>query len=174
MNADDPRRFPLQHYLRQCSDALRLQAWDIEVGNREPDLDTAVLSTQPDPSRWWAPVYVRTEHTEDLHTTFFEETPEEQRQDVAHELVHLILWPLWSVIDDGSWRHQLTRREYDLVHETGLERLEAATEFLARCIAPTLPMPPTFPGTPPTPTLAGTNGHASDSTEGTRVVEVRA
>lgn len=114
MNANDPRRKPFNAYIRQCADLMRLQAWDIEVGDREPESD---------------------------------------------ELVHIVLWELWSVVDDGKWRGNLSLDQYAATHDRGIHALEAATEFLARLIAPSLPLPPRVWGTPTPDTTTG-NGTA--------------
>lgn len=140
--AEDPRRPALQAYIRTLADGMRLQAWDIEVAEGEPEDDSAVLSTDPDPRRHWAPIHVRVRATDHCDTAFWDERPEEQRHDLVHELTHIVLTPLWLWVHDGSWRHQLTRREFDLVEEVFREQLEASTDFLARLIAPTLPLPP--------------------------------
>lgn len=141
---DDPRRPKLDAYIRTLADGMRLGAWDIEVADREPEEDDAVLSTDPDLSHHWAPIFVRVNPTHKLTTVFWDETPSEQRHDLVHELIHIVQADMWLWVHDGSWRHQLSQREFALVEEVFRERMESATDFLARLIAPTLPLPPAW------------------------------
>lgn len=133
--ATDPRRPALNAYIRRLADAMRLQAWDIEVGDREPEDDVAILATDPDLRRQWAPIFVRA-------TSFYDESPKEQRHDLVHELVHVVMTPMWLWVHTGSWRNHLSPRESELVDEVFREYIEQATDTLARLIAPSLPMPP--------------------------------
>lgn len=132
------RRRALEIYARTIADLLRLQAWDIEVLDTAPEDEEAVLAVDPDPRRWYVPIKVK-------DTTFFTETPEEQRQDVTHEIVHVILAEMWIFVYAGSWRHQLSFREHTMVEEGFRHELEKATDFLARVISPTMPLPPEWP-----------------------------
>lgn len=131
---DDPRRAKVNAYLLELRDALRLQAWDVEVGDRGPDDTEAVVAIQANSRLRWAPVF--------LAESFWDEDPEEARLDLVHEFVHLILWDLWEFVDGGAWLHQLAQPLFFQVKADNRERIEQATHFLARLLAPTLPMPP--------------------------------
>lgn len=131
---DDPRRPKLNVYLREVRDAMRLQAWDVQVGDRPPEDPGATISTDPQPRRWWAPVFVA--------DSFWDQTRKEQRQDIVHELVHVATIQVWRFVHFGEWRQELPRGLFVGVDNDFRERYEEAVDFLARLIAPSMPMPP--------------------------------
>jgi hypothetical protein len=136
------RERALLRYLVHLRDHMRLQAWDLAISKSAPETDGAILTIEVQPARHSGLVRVG---------TFFDETLDEQRQTAVHELLHLVQAPMWDHFDldahDGrpTWSlplaPDLSQRIMEFIH-TDLER---QADFLARMVAPTLPMPPKWP-----------------------------
>lgn len=130
------RKVMLEAYFEACSAALRLQAWEYHVLDDAPDNGNAILSCQANPMRWGVSVWIG---------SFFEEPPLEQRQAVAHELVHVIQADLLWYATEGSWRNSHTF-EVARLHEDRLKHeLERQADFVARLIVHLLPEMPVWP-----------------------------
>lgn len=129
------RRRNLQRYLEQLRDLMRLQAWDVEVLATPAYDEEALLETDPDPRRHWAPIRVG---------TFFEagNDADEQRQTCVHELIHVVQADLlhWAIV--GGWRLPLAPDAARAIEEGVRSRLEVQADFLARLIAPSMPAVP--------------------------------
>lgn len=140
MSGDPPRIAPgrrgaLQQYLVACRDVLRLQDWDIEVVP-DPGGDV-VLSISPQPELHYASVRVG---------EFFGVPPLEQRQAVAHELVHLAqgdLW--WWAREIDAWKQPMAPDHARMIEERVRAGLETHASWAGRALEPLLPPLPTWP-----------------------------
>lgn len=122
-------------------DALRLQAWDFEVVEGDAD-DGAVLDVKPDPRIWWARVRVGSFFTTDPNIVH---GPLEQRQAATHELLHLPQADLLRWVHEGDWVKPLAPDVADAIRSRVVDEIEKVTDFYARALAPSLPMPPEWP-----------------------------
>lgn len=130
------RRRALQAYLEQVRDLMRLQAWDIVVGDQEPDGADSILEVKPQPKRHHASVRVG---------SFFSEPQPEQRQTVVHELVHLVQGDLLWYLTEESWGLPLAPDQQRALQDRIHHELEVQADALARLLAPSMPMPPRWP-----------------------------
>lgn len=126
----------------QIRDLLRLQAWDFEVVE-QPAEDGTMLDVKPDPRTWWARVRVgsffQTDNVE------ISNSPKEQRTAVVHELLHLVQADLMHWLQEGVWQKPLAPDLAETIRTRVMEETEKITEFSARLIAETVPLPPDWP-----------------------------
>lgn len=122
-------------------DAMRLQAWDFEVGEAQAGA-RAALDITPDPGTWWASIRVGTFFDADPNLV---NGPEEQRQVAIHELLHLPQADLLRWLEEGTWNKPLAPDVAESIRSRVVAELEKTTDFYARLIAPTLPLPPEWP-----------------------------
>lgn len=134
---DDPRRPLLNDYLVTIRDAFRLQAWTVEVGDHPPEDAGANLSVETQPDIWWAPIYVS--------DAFWDGTPNEQRRDVVHEMVHVVEANMWHWINHGIWRLSIAPDVRHAVEELYRFEMEKVTFALAQLLESQMPLPPEFP-----------------------------
>lgn len=134
MRKDDPRRGPLQAYVRQVADLFRLQAWDLEVVEGDPPA-RANMSIKPQPVRWFASIRVGEE--------FWECDAEEQRHVVCHELAHVVQGDLWEFLTEAEWWKQpLAPDHATAITEVVRQEAEKQADFFARLLAPHAPPVP--------------------------------
>lgn len=122
-------------------DLLRLQAWDIEVVEFEADGE-AHLDIRPNPAVWWARVRIGSFFTDDPRIV---NSPEEQRKSAVHELLHLPQGDLMSWLHDGDWAKPLAPDLAQAIRSRVVDEVEKCTDFYARALAPSLPLPPEWP-----------------------------
>lgn len=122
-------------------DALRLQAWDFEVVE-QPAEDGAGLDIKPDPRTWWARVRIGSFFTTD---PLIVHGPEEQRQAAIHELLHLPQADLIRWLHEGDWDDPLAPDVAAGIRSRVVDEIEKVTDFYARAIAPSMPLPPDWP-----------------------------
>lgn len=118
-------------YVVELQPLMRLSHWHIEVPDVEPETDA------------WADV-VRLQHAQDavirLSDQHFDNTPEQQRETIVHELLHCHLRDLIGV-------PQMIKQEISLPLFAALgDRIsheeECLVDALAQLLAPLLPLPP--------------------------------
>jgi hypothetical protein len=84
----------LEEYVRECADMMGLTDWDIQIPRDEtPDDDPngiAVAQTHC--------VFGQRRATITFHPTFRDKEPDEQRNAVIHELLHIHWWPGWDFV----------------------------------------------------------------------------
>lgn len=134
----DARRGLLLAYLTLIRDRMRLQAWDLEVSKKPADDHDTVLAIVTNPARNAATVFVG---------SFFEEQPLEQRQTAVHELIHLVQANLLEYADSFTWRRAIAPDVAAAIGDRIRAEAEIQADFLARLLAPSLPMPPVWPDT---------------------------
>lgn len=122
-------------------DRLRLQAWDFEVVDK-PAEDGAVLDVRPDPRRWWTSVRIGSFFSTDPDIV---NGPHEQRQASIHELLHLPQADLLHWLHEGDWSKPLAPDVAEAIRSRVDDELEKLTDFYARALAPSMPMPPDWP-----------------------------
>ena len=117
---------------------MRLGAWDIEVVDEPADasgLHGTSLDIQPQPLRWYAAVRVG---------DYFGEqgTPEEQRHVAVHEILHLTQARTFEWFNQGILTEWLPMATGNLLINLLREDMEVATDFVARLIEESMPLPP--------------------------------
>lgn len=135
------RRDALQTYLLEIALGLRLDAWDIEVIDDEPAEDSihgTMLDITPQPLRWYASVRVG----EYFDTRY---TSQEQRQVAVHEVLHLTQARTFEWLGQGILKEWMPMATGMLIENLLREDLEIQTDFIARLLAPSLPLPPEWP-----------------------------
>lgn len=140
MNAPAKRRpkriVEVESYLRSLADLMCLKDWTITV-NPTPLADT-------EDELLWADCSCNDGHhaTFRFHPRFWDDPADKQRETCAHELGHVPLHRFDGVSNQ-------IRAGCDVVLSSVLlegmrDSEEHAAEWIARVLAPTLPLPPTF------------------------------
>ena len=117
------RRAKWLPYVRRLADILALKDWRIDVLDELPSGDGAFASIYPIVGRKWANLRMSEE--------FLVAPKLDQRQTIAHELVHCHFAPLLRLLE--------ARDQYD---DAMRHALEYGVDGLADGIAPLLPLPP--------------------------------
>lgn len=120
----DPRRQRFAEYIRLLADMMGLRDWRIVVSDDGPTSSSASASN-------WLQYGARFCRIS-LSDYFLNLAPEEQREDLVHELIHCHLEPM-----DGLAKEWLEEREY-----SGFLRLEEySIDGIATAWAKSLPLP---------------------------------
>lgn len=121
-----------QGYIDTMKPLLRLQDWNVTLTNDSPSGDDATAAI------WTSNDY----HTAKMYLcgTWEALASDEQRESIVHEFVHIHLCRLSMFTHKVS--AQLGGQAQGLADEMHEHFLEAATDELARVIAPFLPLPP--------------------------------
>lgn len=132
---NDAQHGAFSRYLRALADAMQLRDWVIELRRERPADSTAWASIEV--CRWHQTAWVRVAWPEFFDTR----SPDRQRVDLVHELVHVHLDRPHQLMDDiaGMFSENTATQLAKDRHEV---EIEVATEALARVIAPFMPMPP--------------------------------
>jgi hypothetical protein len=120
-------------YVRACADVMGLKDWRIQINLEPPEDDGATAAI--------APVYGRRYAELRFCEDFNERMPTEQRQTVAHELIHCHLDELDTVLNTDTLTDIMGKPAFHLLHAHHHTALENATDALAEAIAPMLPLP---------------------------------
>lgn len=136
------RRAALEAYVSEVRASLRLDAWDVRLADEWPD-DGEDVYAQIDPceQRWIA--------TLRLGSGFWDLPPEDQRNTIVHELLHLHHVRLTDVTRLGAWRHQVGQALYDHLVDQVKREAELMVDALASVLAPFVPLPPAWPADAP-------------------------
>lgn len=131
------QRSRLRHYIRQIANALELRDWAFTLSHDPPTDADAIACIEC--------VYGRKHAVISVAARFWASAPEEQRQTIAHELIHCHLQPtVWNLNSLGS---HVPVSTFDVLMGTHRDALEFATDALADAIAPHLPLPGEKAGT---------------------------
>ena len=120
----------LERYISEAQQTLNLGQWKIELED-SPCEDDALAEIEVSENLWQA--RIRVAHS------FFKEKPEEQRDTIVHELIHVHT----SGIERSRDRMEKTLGELAWpVFQASMENeVERAVDALAKIVAPTLPIP---------------------------------
>lgn len=130
---NDAQHAALLSYVGEARNALYLQAYEVNLRRDEPSDRTALASVEPVDGRLVANLYIA--------PGFWSQTPEEQRQTVVHELVHVIQREMTDVIRLGAWIRHVGQGTYDATWEAFRDQVEKQCDRLATIIAPLVPVP---------------------------------
>ncbi|HVM30779.1 MAG TPA: hypothetical protein VM305_08455 [Candidatus Limnocylindrales bacterium] len=131
---DEERREALTEYIAQVRDALNLQAYKIVLRDGPPPgREEATAMIQPVDGRMMAELW--------LGPSFWIETPEEQRQTIAHEMLHVLHRDATDVIRLGAWIRHVGQGTYDATWEVFRDHIEKMVDRLSVIVAPRLPLP---------------------------------
>lgn len=125
----DPRKQAFAAYLRELADRMGLKDWEITVKDGPPDDRSARCSVWMRYGGKQARTYLSEE--------FLRGTPEEQRADLVHELVHLHFAAMDGVVEDALSPEMY--RAYQRLWEYGIDGI-------AEAWAPSLPLRLAGPG----------------------------
>jgi hypothetical protein len=127
-----PEKAPLQveSYVEECKDILGLKDWTIRYQVVADPADGALADIRPDRGKI---AYLR------LAKNFFSDTPSNQRNTIAHELLHVLL----SRVDDTvySLDSTLAPCTWKLFETNYVEASEDAVQVLSHLIEKLLPLP---------------------------------
>lgn len=128
----------MRAYVATLQPLLRIQHWAITVGNNEPS-DGALADNC---------CYMR-QYRNDIHFSdrFFGKSPEQQRETVVHELLHVVVEHWYRSTRAAFQGLSSTSQEWAI--ERNEHEMEMCVDSLAKILAPHLPLPPTEQ-TPPT------------------------
>jgi hypothetical protein len=126
----------LSSYVADMQARMGLVQWQIRVG--ESRIKGLLAKVDPCEGRYWARLTVH-------RKSFWRLSPEEQRNSVVHELVHLVHQPATRVIEYGKWREDLALPVWRDVHSEFVSGVELMTDHLANVFSPLMPLPPEWP-----------------------------
>jgi hypothetical protein len=120
----------LERYISEAQQTLNLGQWKIELED-SPCEDDALAEIEVSENLWQARIRVA--------YGFFKEKPEEQRDTIVHELIHVHT----AGIERSRDRMEKTLGELAWpVFQASMENeVERAVDALAKIVAPTLPIP---------------------------------
>ena len=121
-----------QAYVDDMRDALRLWTWEVEIVHAPPENQRASASILAEDQRNNAELH--------LAPDFFDDTPEEQRYMITHELMHLHLWRYMNLTNELAGQMGAQASEFAQVQLTRM--LELMNDEIAKAVAPFLPLPP--------------------------------
>lgn len=123
----------LQAYVWEIRDMLRLRHWDVFLAAEQAE-DDANASVHPTPGKFVAGIRLA-EH-------WFDRTPEDQRNDIVHELLHLVHRDQAEVIRCGLQDSgYLPAKAFALLWRLFELHTEAMVDHLAGVLAPVMPLP---------------------------------
>lgn len=122
---------PLYDYVQQLAGLLNLGQWRITISPQAPD-DDALASCRVTSGQQLAAIRIS--------PALIKADPEEQRDTILHELLHVHLWPLGEAVEHafpalGTAAAGVLEAAHDLA-------AERATDAIAVAIAPFFPLPP--------------------------------
>ena len=128
----------MRRYVAVLQPLLRLTQWEIDVQFQYPDSEEALAESQVVRGRWVAMIRFNDKH--------FLNSPEEQRDTVVHELLHVVtaherrvVWEMYECPLPGD--KSLAWKAFDFEQEMVMDHL-------ATVLGPHLPLPPTGQETP--------------------------
>ena len=121
----DPRRQAFAPYVRDLADRLRLRDWTIYVRDDPPHDGECIASIHCVEGRKVANIR--------FNDPFLDDSPEDQRHTIVHELLHCHVNGAWDYAVD-TFATEDARRAFRRLAET-------AVDGLADAIAPLLPLP---------------------------------
>ena len=121
------KRTAFASYVRQLADQFGLKDWAIEVPETPPD-GTAIAAT------WMA--YGQRLARIHLSDKFLCDTPEDQRDTIVHELLHLHFAAMDGLVTD--WLEADKHKAYSRMFEYGIDAIAIA-------VSPRLPLPGSKP-----------------------------
>lgn len=131
-----PRDTQILAYLGDLAVAVGLPTWTFEMDASPP--------TNRPPDTVWATITINDESAQAIlwvADDLFTRTPAQQRVTLVHELVHCHLEPLsWSF--NQAAETGLPATALNIATHTFGQRVERATDDLARLLAPHCPLPP--------------------------------
>jgi hypothetical protein len=131
MSATKKQRKIIGEYVRWVANELELRDWTIVLSHKEPD--------DPDHGASIRPTYGQKKATLKLRNDFFGCSLEEQRQTIAHELLHCHTSGIrWQFNNIGN---NLSAPLFDAIWSGINDQIEFATEAIADAIAKHLPVP---------------------------------
>src|SRR5690242_16588331 len=101
------RRAALESYVSEVRAFLRLSHWTLALLDEWPDDEECLAQIDPSEQRYWANVR--------LGPGFWDQSPEQVRNTIVHELVHLHHVRVTDVTRLGQWRQQVGQALYDHV-----------------------------------------------------------
>lgn len=125
----------LERYVAAVADSLRLGGWIIDVVAGDVGDDACAQVDAP---------YGQRRATVTLGPLFFTQSPQDQRDTVVHELLHLVLMPSWQFVEE-LLDAELPARASRVAWLGYTQQSEYAVDQLAAVIAPTLALPPELP-----------------------------
>lgn len=121
----------LEGYLALASKVLRLDGWKVSMSPVPADDDAVAQIDAP-----WAQRRAEVR----LGAEFWVSGPEDQRDALVHELLHLVLMPAWQMVDE-LLDEELSARAARIGWLAFTQHMEYSIDQLASVIAPQLPLP---------------------------------
>jgi hypothetical protein len=129
---DEAARTEFERYVRERADDLGLRDWDISVEYAEEPNDSELARV--------VRTYGRRAAIVTFVDSFWDESPDERRCVVIHELVHCHLDGPASVVRDMG--QQLGHFVQSVLMDNHVREIELATDAIAEAIAPLYPPVP--------------------------------
>lgn len=122
----------IQAYINQIRDGMGLGRWDVYVGaERAPKGARASVN----------PVEGRAVASIRLEKDWLDSTPEEMRNDIVHELIHLVHRDQTDLVRMVACEAIPKQSAYDVLWGAFRLATEVMVDHLASVIAPTMPLP---------------------------------
>lgn len=122
----------MRAYVATLQPLLMLHHWKIRVSEKPPENPNFWASCYRVPCQWSAWLYF----ADDI----FEQQPEQQRETVVHELLHIVRAMEYVAVSEAYNGLDQTGRAW--AWERFDHEQEVTTDHLARVIAPFMPLPP--------------------------------
>lgn len=121
----------LSAYLRVMADAMALKDWAIHLQRKTPENPNHQAAVQSVYGRRHANIWV--------DSAFFDDSPEEQRQTITHELLHLHINPIKHALQNA--KTNLGDHTYGVVEGMMDDATEFAVDDISAVLALGLPLP---------------------------------
>jgi hypothetical protein len=133
------RRKALHAYVERVRNALYLKHWRIDLPDEYPDEDPGGVLAQIDPCDGRYVATIR------FGPGFWTRDPDEARDCIVHELLHLHHVRVTDAVRLGAFRNELGQNSYDQLMTAMKREAEYMTDVLTSLVAPTVAAPPEWP-----------------------------
>lgn len=124
----------LLSYLQGLASAMLLGDWLLEL-SFDPYLTDASAKVD-------SPLFQR-RATVTLGAPFLDEGPEDRRDTLVHELLHLVVMPAWQYTDE-LLEQEMSSKTARVAWLAFTGHMESSIDHLARLMAPGMPLPPPY------------------------------
>lgn len=131
------RRDALHDYVIDIRRRLYLQHWQIDLPDQWPAAHDALAEIDPCETRYIA--------TLRLGPGFWDQSAEDIRKTITHEVLHLHHARLTNVIRLGEYKRELGQTLYEHLYDQIRIEAEYMVDALSVVVAEHMPMPPDWP-----------------------------
>lgn len=127
------RRRQVGKYLRRLADKLELRDWTVHLMHAEPHNPNHGAAMEATYGQRHVRVWIRSD--------LFDYSPEEQRQTLVHELVHVHTSAMVAMVRE-TLPGQMAPGAHEVFEREFTRQMEHAVDAMAEAVAHHLPLPP--------------------------------